>query len=263
MGVSTVGPALAFIGGGYLLTIWGDIGKSNYLDLGINGPSDPRWYGAWWIGFFAAGLASFFTSLPLCMFPKKLNDTDERKKDDVVQTHAKLNVDFSGDRFEYLKIFKLFFFNKTCMALIAMQTAESMIMNGYITFIPKLFENLFGFSSSWASTMTGFEGSKVLSIQPSKHTVFVFKQIKPNMKMCMALTVVMIASSSAFLLGCPKIRIAGMNSGYEKTEQETFSLTHLCNYGCQCDGLFNPVCALETGVSYFSPCHAGCAAVNP
>ncbi|VDM74934.1 unnamed protein product [Strongylus vulgaris] len=36
-----------------------------------------------------------------------------------------------------------------------MQTAESMIMNGYITFIPKLFENLFGFSSSWASTMTG------------------------------------------------------------------------------------------------------------
>ncbi|KAK6022656.1 hypothetical protein OSTOST_11632, partial [Ostertagia ostertagi] len=41
------------------------------------------------------------------------------------------------------------------MGLIAMQTAESMIMNGYITFIPKLFENLFGFSSSWASTMTG------------------------------------------------------------------------------------------------------------
>ncbi|KAK6022657.1 hypothetical protein OSTOST_11633 [Ostertagia ostertagi] len=107
MGVSTVGPALAFIGGGYLLTIWGDIGKSNYLDLSINGPSDPRWYGAWWIGFLVAGLASFITSLPLCMFPKKLNDTDERKKNDVVQTHVKLNVDFSGDKFAYFKIFKV------------------------------------------------------------------------------------------------------------------------------------------------------------
>ncbi|EYC04990.1 hypothetical protein Y032_0084g1713 [Ancylostoma ceylanicum] len=262
MGVSTVGPALAFIGGGYLLTIWGDIGKSNYLDFGINGPSDPRWYGAWWIGFLAAGLASFVTSLPLCMFPRKLNDTDERKKNDVVQTHAKLNVDFSGDKFAYFKIFKMFFFNKTCMALIAMQTAESMIMNGYITFIPKLFENLFGFSSSWASTMTGLiivPMGLIGSFMGGKLGERVENRFRPIMKMCMALTVMMVISSTAFLLGCPKIRIAGMNNPYERTDQETFALTHPCNYACQCEGLFNPVCASETGISYFSPCHAGCA----
>lgn len=70
----------------------------------------------------------------------------------------------------------MFFFNKTCMALIAMQTAESMIMNGYITFIPKLFENLFGFSSSWASTMTG----KLQMSRFSKH----FSQFKDESHNC-------------------------------------------------------------------------------
>lgn len=261
MGVSTVGPALAFIGGGYLLTIWGDIGKSNYLDLGITGPTDPRWYGAWWIGFLLAGLASFVTSLPLCMFPKKLNDTDERKKNDVIQTHAKLNMDFSGDKFAYFKIFKMFLFNKTCMALIAMQTAESMIMNGYITFIPKLFENLFGFSSSWSSTVTGLiivPMGLIGSFVGGKLGEKVENRFRPIMKMCMILTLLMMLSSSAFLLGCPKIRIAGMNSPYEPVGEEVSSLSHPCNLACHCDRLFNPVCAFDTGISYFSPCHAGC-----
>ncbi|VDP38520.1 unnamed protein product [Heligmosomoides polygyrus] len=223
MGVSTVGPALAFIGGGYLLTIWGDIGKSNYLDLGITGPTDPRWYGAWWIGFLLAGLASFVTSLPLCMFPKKLNDTDERKKNDVIQTHAKLNMDFSGDKFAYFKIFKMFLFNKTCMALIAMQTAESMIMNGYITFIPKLFENLFGFSSSWSSTVTG-------------------------------LIIVPMGLIGSFVGGKLGEKVENRFS----VGEEVSSLSHPCNLACHCDRLFNPVCAFDTGISYFSPCHAGC-----
>ncbi|KIH59723.1 hypothetical protein ANCDUO_10034 [Ancylostoma duodenale] len=156
----------------------------------------------------------------------------------------------------------MFFFNKTCMALIAMQTAESMIMNGYITFIPKLFENLFGFSSSWASTMTGLiivPMGLIGSFMGGKLGERVENRFRPIMKMCMALTVVMVISSTAFLLGCPKIRIAGMNNPYERTDQETFALTHPCNYACQCEGLFNPVCASETGISYFSPCHAGCA----
>ncbi|VDL71522.1 unnamed protein product [Nippostrongylus brasiliensis] len=263
MGVSTVGPALAFIGGGHFLTIWGDIGKSNYRDQGIDGPSDPRWYGAWWIGFLVAGLASFVTSLPLCMFPRKLNDTDERKKGDVIQTHAKLNVDFSGDKFAYFKIFKMFLLNRTCMALIAMQTAESMIMNGYITFIPKLFENLFGFSSSWASTMTGLiivPMGLIGSFLGGKLGEKVENRFRPIMKINMLLTVFMIVTSSAFLLGCPKIRIAGMNNAYTKSDEKSFSLSHPCNLECQCDALFNPVCAKEIGISYFSPCHAGCAA---
>lgn len=40
-------------------------------------------------------------------------DTDERKKNDVIQTHAKLNMDFSGDKFAYFKIFKVCLITET------------------------------------------------------------------------------------------------------------------------------------------------------
>lgn len=41
------------------------------------------------------------------------------------------------------------------MCVILMQTIEAMLMNGYITFIPKLLETLLGFSSGNASLITG------------------------------------------------------------------------------------------------------------
>ncbi|PIO77594.1 organic Anion Transporter Polypeptide family protein [Teladorsagia circumcincta] len=183
------------------------------------------------IGFGAAPLFTYgYSTIDEFDSHKKTGnnmDTDERKKNDVVQTHVKLNVDFSGDKFAYFKIFKMFFFSKTCMALIAMQTAESMIMNGYITFIPKLFENLFGFSSSWASTMTG-------------------------------LIIVPMGLIGSFVGG----KLGERVENRFRVELDTYSLTHSCNRACQCDGLFNPVCAVETSVSYFSPCHAGCTTVG-
>ncbi|CAJ0922378.1 unnamed protein product, partial [Mesorhabditis belari] len=263
MGVSTVGPALAFIGGGQLLKIWGDIGKTNPSDLGISGPEDPRWYGAWWIGFAAAGLLSFFTALPLLMFPKKLNDTDERKKKDTIQTHASLNVDFSGEKWEQLKTFKLFLMNPTCMALIAMQTFESMIMNGYITFIPKVFENLFGLTSSWSSTVTGIlviPMGIIGSYIGGKAGEMVGNKVPKLFKMTMACVVMNAICACCLLLNCPEREVAGINVSYK--DENPFGIDATCNSMCNCKNIFNPVCNKMNNVSYLSPCHAGCQAAS-
>ncbi|VDK44098.1 unnamed protein product [Anisakis simplex] len=72
MAMSTVGPAIGFIVGGQLLKIWGDIGKTDYRDLNISGTTDPRWYGAWWIGFAVAAILSILSAIPLFGFPKEL-----------------------------------------------------------------------------------------------------------------------------------------------------------------------------------------------
>jgi organic anion transporter 2B/organic anion transporter 3A len=35
-------------------------------------PRDPRWIGAWWLGFVVFGIASLFLALPLALFPRQL-----------------------------------------------------------------------------------------------------------------------------------------------------------------------------------------------
>lgn len=44
---------------------------------------DPRWVGAWWIGFIAFGAGAILISVPICCFPaslkKKQNDEEPTK----------------------------------------------------------------------------------------------------------------------------------------------------------------------------------------
>jgi hypothetical protein len=40
-------------------------------DVDMN-PRDPRWIGAWWLGFVVFGMASLFLALPLALFPKQM-----------------------------------------------------------------------------------------------------------------------------------------------------------------------------------------------
>lgn len=42
-----------------------------YLSLGF-GPRDPRWIGAWWVGFIATAVGFFAVSIPLFGYPKSL-----------------------------------------------------------------------------------------------------------------------------------------------------------------------------------------------
>ncbi|CAB4061514.1 SLCO3A [Lepeophtheirus salmonis] len=65
-----------------------------------------------------------------------------------------------------------------------------------------------------------------------------------------------------FLFGCDNVKMAGTTSPYysnvNKTEPFTINLTASCNFGCQCDmNDVQPVCGAN-GLTYFSPCHAGC-----
>lgn len=47
---------------------------SSVVDTGIN-VTDPRWVGAWWLGFIVFGLAAILISVPICFFPKSLRKT--------------------------------------------------------------------------------------------------------------------------------------------------------------------------------------------
>ncbi|GBL94511.1 hypothetical protein AVEN_235608-2 [Araneus ventricosus] len=45
---------------------------SLYFDDPGYGPEDPRWIGAWWLGFLVQGLILLVCTIPLALFPKRL-----------------------------------------------------------------------------------------------------------------------------------------------------------------------------------------------
>lgn len=64
-----------------------------------------------------------------------------------------------------------------------------------------------------------------------------------------------------FFLGCDNLKMAGTTIPYfNSTRGEPFqvNLTSSCNFGCECRmNDVAPVCG-NNGLTYFSPCHAGC-----
>uniref|UniRef100_A0A023FV04 Putative organic anion transporter n=1 Tax=Amblyomma parvum TaxID=251391 RepID=A0A023FV04_AMBPA len=61
-------------------------------------------------------------------------------------------------------------------------------------------------------------------------------------------------------IGCESPVIAGVTPGGNIT---TSSLLGTCNVNCNCNThIYEPVCASNRMISYFSPCHAGCRSVG-
>lgn len=67
-----------------------------------------------------------------------------------------------------------------------------------------------------------------------------------------------------FFLGCDNLKMAGTTIPYfNNTHTEPFrvNLTSSCNFGCECSmDDVEPVCG-NNGLTYFSPCHAGCTSI--
>lgn len=74
MSLRTVGPALSFILGYACLSLYIDPRLTPIIDR-----SDPRWLGAWWIGWLLLGTMMLMLAVLIAMFPKKLSKTKINK----------------------------------------------------------------------------------------------------------------------------------------------------------------------------------------
>lgn len=162
---------------------------------------------------------------------------------------------------------------------------ELMIVSGFIVFLPKYLETQFSLGKSQASVFTGSIAIPGACIGIFMGGCFLKRfELTPRGAVQFVLVSNVICLSCytlLFFLGCENLKMAGTTIPYYNSSSmhaagsmhatspssgivEPFqvNLTAACNFGCECRMTdVEPVCG-NNGLTYFSPCHAGCTAFS-
>lgn len=259
--MSILGPAIGYVLGGQLLTMYIDAAVGESTDVTED---DPRWLGAWWIGFLLSWIFAWSLIIPFSCFPKHLPGTAEIQAGKTSQAHqsnGNADAKFGKTIKDFPAALKNLMKNAVFMCLVLSTSSEALITTGFATFLPKFIENQFGLTSSFAATLGGavlIPGAALGQILGG-FLVSKFKMTcKNTMKFALFTSGVAFTLSFVFIYAnCENEPFAGVSESYNGTG-ELGSLIAPCNANCNClRSYYYPVCG--DGVQYFSPCFAGCS----
>ena len=217
--ISTVaGPAIGFLMGGSLLTVYVDPSVSTTL---IDG--DPAFVGAWWIGFVIMGILSIIMSIPLLLFPRELPEC-ELIREERMKDHAMEFTDFAeetgclGDLKEAPKHAKQVLLNPTWLTASLSVGFQAVSLVGLVTFGPKYLETQFGVPASQGSLIAGAIGVVGSAAGIIIGAIIQFA-LKADGKTSALIAFVSSAFSTLLVLGllftCPNASVVGVpNDGY-------------------------------------------------
>ncbi|XP_051881646.1 solute carrier organic anion transporter family member 2B1 [Pristis pectinata] len=272
--VTVLGPGFGFVLGASVLRLFIDIDKTAAGDIDLEF-GDPRWLGAWWLGFLMAASCVLIFSFPYFFFPrempkegskdhqsdsnleKKLGESKGKQEDDVTQKMSLLQFIKSFPR-----ILVRTLRSQVYLMVVLAQVCLSALMSGLTVFIAKFLEQQFSVTASFANLLIGsvHVPGAVLGILMGG---VIMRRFSINLRgsaimCCLSIFVSICAATPLLFLGCATQKVAGVNYPLNSTLDIRMS----CNQGCSCrDQVYNPVCA-ASAIEFISPCHAGCQNVE-
>ncbi|XP_074660705.1 solute carrier organic anion transporter family member 5A1-like isoform X2 [Tubulanus polymorphus] len=265
-----VGPACGFLVGAALLSFYVDPGLK---PVGMT-ESDPRWVGAWWVGYVIVSALLLLTSIPLFLFPKKLPPRHSKRRwkevfPDEDGDDGAIFANFGDDCKDFPRGIKALFTNPVWLCITLAAVMERSIVSGFVAYVSKYLQVEFHVPSSQANIMTGLVlipsacfgiiiGGIILKRHPMSNSA-IFKFI------LIFATISMLIVVGAFFVKCDELPFAGItinHNGSGSIEASSINVSSSCNINCKCNTRhYNPVCGYDQ-ITYFSSCHAGCTDIN-
>ncbi|XP_056138757.1 solute carrier organic anion transporter family member 1C1-like [Lampris incognitus] len=276
--ISVIGPVFGYLLGSLCAKIYVDIGFVNMATITIT-PADARWVGAWWLGYLIAGVITLFAAIPFWFLPRSLpiskhpspvQCTPERTS--FLKDSPPFEHKYSAEPTSFLEMAKDFiptlrtllgnpvYFIYLCVTIIQLNS-----LIGMVTYKPKYIEQHFGQSASKANFLMG-----VINIPAVAFGMFsgglLMKRLKLGImgaaRFAFGTSLIgYFLSLFFFAMSCENAMVAGVTLSYNRKDglsSHEHSVFGACNSGCVCSGNdWDPVCG-EDGITYVSPCLAGC-----
>uniref|UniRef100_A0ABM0M9Y5 Solute carrier organic anion transporter family member n=1 Tax=Saccoglossus kowalevskii TaxID=10224 RepID=A0ABM0M9Y5_SACKO len=268
------GPIVGWIVAAVSTLVFVDLGRVNLDNVDMS-PDDPRWVGAWWIGGVIVLPLMIMMVIPIFLVPKDLNESrmcmkssnqngsdnrnenlKQKVKKDTVQLIRKLRETVK----DFLKALWRLIKNPHFILVNAAYAVELGCVFGLITFIPKYIQEEFHVTPLAANITTGMATGVPYGIGMLLGG-YVIKRFNIIREKSIAMLLVITLGTSAtlslmlFPLGCSGLSIHG-----EGTVGQYMSMA--CADNCHCSpDMYQPVCG-SNGMTYVSPCHAGCTQLN-
>uniref|UniRef100_A0A0E9Y2K7 Solute carrier organic anion transporter family member n=1 Tax=Amblyomma americanum TaxID=6943 RepID=A0A0E9Y2K7_AMBAM len=248
------GPSMGFFLASYCLSHH----EIPYVDPGIM-KRDPRWIGAWWLGYAFIGILVIVFSIPMLFFPRKLWKTKLGENDHIVS----LASGTAGvDTVELKEVVKRLLGSPLflCHAAALVFTVNGLM--GFLLATPKYMETQYRRSAATASLFSG-SASLVTMLLAVLFSGPVVRRLKPSAGIVSAYILVvdlllLACFAASLLMGCQQLNIAGT-----ALPTGELNLVNECNSRCSCTtDVFEPVCGPDEETNYFSPCFAGCHNFN-
>ncbi|GBL94501.1 Solute carrier organic anion transporter family member 1B2 [Araneus ventricosus] len=239
-----VGPMIGFLMSSYFLKI-----HENPFDDPGYGPEDPRWIGAWWLGFLVQGLILLVCTIPLALFPKRLPGQ---------KIHQDISKEKGPSLTGLIAASKRILKNPLFITIVLNDIMTIFGSMGHFVMLPKYMEHQFRLTASDASLLSGPPGIAAVMSATVIGGYLVWKY-RPTAKFVIASMIAMEAVSAlGFVLlmipKCDKVEMA--NFGLNR---EGLILDSECNFNCTCTTkAFSPICGSDGRTVYFTPCFAGC-----
>ncbi|XP_053505985.1 solute carrier organic anion transporter family member 1C1 isoform X2 [Ictalurus furcatus] len=178
---------------------------------------------------------------------------------------AKLYVDIGAVDLDFLPSLRRLFSNTVYVLIICTGTVQVSSFIGMITFKPKYMEQIYGQSPSKGILLIGIMNVPALALGIILGG-FVMKKFQLSVLGAAKMTIstsflAFVLMLSQYFLHCGNTQVAGLTvnyQGFPDISSQQQSLLSQCNSGCSCSlKHWDPVCAFN-GLTYSTPCLAGC-----